>query len=99
MGCVERVVGRRPGFLLILSPPSFPEHFSELVGFEALHLLQRDESSGWHNAEVIILGRSFALLPTVARQRWPLRTPASGSQGCFLPGTGRVVIGMGTLIM
>lgn len=62
------VVGRRPGFLLVPSPPSFPEHFCELVGFEARHLLQRNESSGWHNAEVIILGRSFALSPTVSRQ-------------------------------
>lgn len=42
------VVGRRPGFLLVLSPPSFPEHFCELVGFEARHLLQRNESLGWH---------------------------------------------------
>lgn len=68
--------GRRPGFLLALSPPAFPEHFCELAGFEAPHPLQRNESSGWHNndnadddAEVIILGRSFALSLAAPRQR------------------------------
>lgn len=68
------VVGRRPGFLLVPSP--FPEHFCELVGFEARHLLQRNESSGWHNAEMIILGRSFALSPTVSGP--PLASQDSG---------------------
>lgn len=57
---------------LLFSPPSFPEHFCELVGFEAPHLLQRNESSGWHDdddAEVIILGRSFALSLAVPGQQ------------------------------
>lgn len=65
--------GGGQAFFLLFSPPPFPEHFCELVVFEAPHLLQRNESSGWHDddddAEVIILGRSFALSLAVPGQQ------------------------------
>lgn len=93
------MVGRRLGFLLVLSPLSFPEHFCELVGFEALHLLQRNESSGWHdNAEVIILGRSFALSLTVSRQLLASQDSCLRLTRVLSPRHWGLAIGMLTLI-
>lgn len=66
-----------------LSSPPFPERFYEFLGFDAPHLLQRNQSLGWHGTEVIILGRAFALLLVVPRQRlasqnclWLTRLPS-----------------------
>lgn len=61
--------GRQKARLSSRSLSPFPEHFCEFVGFDAPHLLQRNQSSGWHNAEMIILGRTFALLLIESRQR------------------------------
>lgn len=51
-----------------LSSPPFPERFYEFLGFDALHLLQGNQSSGWHGTEMIILGRTILLL-VVPRRR------------------------------
>lgn len=74
-----------------LSSLPFPERFYEFLGFDAPHLLQRNQSLGWHGTEVIILGRPFALLLVVPRQ-W------LASQNCLLHHTGHVGMKTGTLI-
>lgn len=53
--------GQKAG-LFSLPPPSFPEHFCEFVGFDAQQLMQWNEGSGWHDAEMIIPGSVFLLL-------------------------------------
>lgn len=42
-----------------LSSSPFPERFYEFLGFDAPHLLWRNQSLDWHGTEVIILGRTF----------------------------------------
>lgn len=80
-----------------LSSPPFPERFYEFLGFDAPHLLQRNQSLGWHSTEVIILGRTFALLLVVPRQRLASQN-CCGSPECLLHHTGHMGMGTGTLI-
>lgn len=73
------VVDRRQGVFFPLLP-SLPELFCEFVGFDAQELIWRNETSAWHDAEMIIPGSSLLLLLIIQSQ-----LPASQVSCMWIP--------------